>query len=519
MTDINPTGNNDIPAIWTGAAGTPQKPENPVQKPQEKLDGAYKLFAQSANSPEKELNEVKERFYRHYNLELRFNGYFLNNIALRKLPNGLFEVDIDAKNGKFLNPEYAIDANGEKILDYSNFFNNKAAYGQWLNNHNISEKKGSDGIYRFYDNSTGREISSFDIFNKMAGGTTAANKVSAKGDSAQISSDKMKATEVSPCATMPLSQDKNTIFCPTFQFAWDALCDFVGEKLILSDNPETAKELNTNKGLTKENRDISPESFLAMAGSKRDGIINKINEQLKTKFGDSVPLLKESMLTNPDDILAYAYLLKDLKFKNKFNNLEKPISFNNGKTETPVESFGIGKFKAENAKQREIMDQVKILYDSSDSSIVKLETTSKNDELILAKIPQGRTLEDTYSNMNNLINKRESADWRDGDSLQIPKIDFNISHDYTELEGKNVKNKGYEGYFIAKAKQDVKFSLNEEGARLESQAKIVMSRAISLNKNIVFDKPFLVCLRKKGSDKPYLLIWVNNPEILKQTDK
>lgn len=344
--------------------------------------------------------------------------------------------------------------------------------------------------------------------------------VFAKDDSPkQVNSASLKATAFTAALNAKITQDKNLIFCSTFQLAWDSLKNsIIKNKVQLSGNPPLAQELN--KSLIPQ-KDISPESYLAMAGYKKDGIIGKINKSLKSKFGNEAPSLKESELARPDDVLAYAFLYKNLKFKKEFEGLTDPITFNDGKNNVKVKSFGIKKFE-HNDKYAELAKQVSIVYYKNNNDfVIKLNSASTKDEIMLAKIAPQATLSGTIDAVNKLLSLNNTKDkdvsLHGGDTLQIPKLDFDILHNYKDLEGKNVLNKGFEGYFIAKAMQSVRFRLNEKGALLKSEAKIIMTKGAFMgeeHKNLIFDKPFLLCLKEKGAKYPYLAIWVNNAELL-----
>jgi hypothetical protein len=108
---------------------------------------------------------------------------------------------------------------------------------------------------------------------------------------------------------------------------------------------------------------------------------------------------------------------------------------------------------------------------------------------------------------------------RDKERLEIPKIFFDQTQGFHELCGSKILiNSTETEYFIAQALQAIKFELNEEGAKLRSEAAIVARICMSFEeepRNFIFDKPFLVCLTQKESMPPYFVAWVGNTEILK----
>ncbi|MFH1453208.1 MAG: hypothetical protein ABIH00_04415 [Armatimonadota bacterium] len=323
-----------------------------------------------------------------------------------------------------------------------------------------------------------------------------------------------KQTNFTAYLSAKITGGKNVLYCTTFQLAWDVLAgDVIKQKeIVLSGSPRTAQELN--KRLTGK-EDVSADSYIAMAGYKKENIIGKINNALKKKFGKDAPKLDKNELINPEDVIAYAYLYKNLEFENKFESLKDPVLF--GDKKVSVNAFGIEKMD-DGEKYLKAAKQVSILhYKDGGSFVISLKSKSADDEIILAVIDPGKTLLDTVNSMNKLIDAGKRVYLQKGDTLQIPKLDFDIKHDYKELENRAVLNKGFEGYMIAKAVQSIRFRLNEEGALLKSEAKITMVKsAIMLEepKKLIFDKPFLVCLKEKAAQYPYLAIWVDNPEIL-----
>ena len=64
------------------------------------------------------------------------------------------------------------------------------------------------------------------------------------------------------------------------------------------------------------------------------------------------------------------------------------------------------------------------------------------------------------------------------------------------------------------------FELDGTGAGIKSKSETtVVNPAVQYApKWLVFDKPFLVCLRKKGSEAPYLAMWIANAELMQKWD-
>ena len=136
----------------------------------------------------------------------------------------------------------------------------------------------------------------------------------------------LDSTVVSAHLEVGLDSDKNVIWCSTFQLAWNKACDLVGEDMHFKDEPPMVDVLN--KRQTKGS-DVDSKSYVALAGHIRDGILNDIKRELNRKFkGAASPeLIPDGFGMRPQDIVAYSYLFKNLEFPQKFERLNRPISF------------------------------------------------------------------------------------------------------------------------------------------------------------------------------------------------
>ena len=303
---------------------------------------------------------------------------------------------------------------------------------------------------------------------------------------------------------------KNLIYCSTFQLAWNELRDeIIKEDIRLTDEPSMVKVLN-KKMTTKA--DISEDCYVATAGFGGDGILERINEALRLKFKHEAPTVEVQL--RPDSILAYAFLLKDLKFATPFESLKAPIRFRSASRTVRVRAFGIREYRPRQQRHAKMGRQVSILaYEyRTDECVVSLASKSPRDEIILARVKPGGTLLETIRSAQKMIEDGRPDSLHSHDTLQIPKLDFDVRHSYAELINKFLLNKGFTSYWIARARQDIRFRLNEKGAMLKSKAEIEVESA--QERWLIFDSPFLVYLREKQGEYPYLAIWVDNPEIL-----
>lgn len=349
-------------------------------------------------------------------------------------------------------------------------------------------------------------------------------------------------TELIAHLNTQITPGQNLVYCATFQLVWNQLADeIIRAPIALDGNPLTAQALNKRQF---EKNELAEASYLAMVGFGYDDIVEKIKRGLKQKFNREPGLL---LMAEANDILSYAYLEKNLPFDIVFDVFDEPLVFNNA---AQVQSFGIRE------DGQSILQVVVLDYTSSDDFIIKLQASPKvdkeleaganiqrpriTDDVILAKVTPMSTLAETVEAVFGRIDeekykqvakgpfteeseekRRLLAPWLDPiakEILQIPKLNFNIQHNFTELEGRFLQNENFEHYRVAQAIQAVKFQLDETGAQLSSEALMGLSFGVHIPepdpRKFIFDKPFLFCLREKGASHPYLVVWVENADLL-----
>ncbi len=324
----------------------------------------------------------------------------------------------------------------------------------------------------------------------------------------------MERTQVTPHMDVPIEPGRNVLFCSTFHIAWNEMRNgIVREDIRLEKSLEMVHQLNLGR-MTKA--DISEEDYLSMAGYGGRNIADEINAALRAKFGNDAPVV-DDVYNDDDVILAYAFLRKELMFEDAFDDFLHPIHFDANGARTPVEGFGISSYSDE--RHSNLRDQVEIIeYKDAGNFIVGLTSKHPDDEIILAEVAPGRTLMETYEQVNRRIDRsRNGADpvtLSKNDVLQIPKFDITVNHRYSSLLGLHLRNKGFEDYFVAEARQDVVFRLDECGATAKSEAVLAIKKGPMDFKLLRFNKPFLLYLKKKGAAYPYLAIWVENTDLM-----
>jgi len=154
-----------------------------------------------------------------------------------------------------------------------------------------------------------------------------------------------------------------------------------------------------------------------------------------------------------------------------------------------------------------------LYYNSQDDFAVILNTKT-NDEVILCKNPQGTTFKEIYDNMNNETeNYKGSKEFKNIDEFKMPKLEIDEKREYIELQEKKFKTADpiYDTAEIVKAIQTIKFSLDEKGGEIKSEAAIelnMFTTSIGEPKKeepryFYVDDIFAIFLREKGKELPY----------------
>jgi hypothetical protein len=102
----------------------------------------------------------------------------------------------------------------------------------------------------------------------------------------------------------------------------------------------------------------------------------------------------------------------------------------------------------------------------------------------------------------------------DEDHLLVPNMSWRIEHHFYELEGpdKELVGGAQPGAFIASAVEELEFRLDRRGAKVVSGAYPVVLDGGP--KYLYFNKPFLIYLKKRGAERPFFAVWVDNAELL-----
>lgn len=296
----------------------------------------------------------------------------------------------------------------------------------------------------------------------------------------------------------------NIIWVGTFQLVWNDLEDEIVKAPVefINYKSELAEKLN-KKGFLST--DISENSYYKNHGYMTDKFKKEIEKSIEKKFNEKSDILN-SLNWSPENYLLYAMLKKDFEYPTEFAILN-----NSDFTGEKVKYFGM----RENAKQAQRNNVEVLFYNSKDDYAAKL-ITKTDDEVILYRTNDDKSLEEYFKDLNKKTEKYEGSKiFEEEDSLKVPFIKFDEIFSYNELRGKKIKGTDY---VIDSAIQTAKFKLDNKGGSLKSEAAIATCKAMPImsGRKFEFNKPFILFLIEKNKKVPYFITKFNNASLFEK---
>ena len=330
-------------------------------------------------------------------------------------------------------------------------------------------------------------------------------------------SKKLRQSVIVPTLDEPVPAGKNAVWCATFQMAWERLKDDVaGEPIEVTNAGGTADRLNH---AAIAGGDLPDGSYYAAAGFTDDGIVEKIRREMRERFQVEPADLDDKGA----EVVAFAYLRANVPFTLPYFENDEQFRFTDAQGKrTRVSSFGLR--EKDQSSCFELRDQVEVLYlhregkwGQPDEFALDLCRDSRPNQVILACVPRKTTLLATLEDLERKMAKsrpdEQDRQLGSNSTLLVPNLNWKVSHHFAELEGANKQllNTKLRGLWIKTALQTIDFRLDCSGVSLESKAHLVAACA---DPCFVFDRPFLIVVKKRGAARPFFVMWVDNAELL-----
>ena len=317
---------------------------------------------------------------------------------------------------------------------------------------------------------------------------------------------------------VPTMDDKITTdssWCATFQLVWNDMKNEIVKTDVVF-NPQLEMVENLNKESFTEDM-LSDEYYFKIYGFKNLELKEKIQKGIKEKFNQTSDILDDfdwnnDALDDPtsSDIRRYFFytmLYREFEYKSKFSVLDN-AKF--GEYED-IKYFGVNK----NSKEA-VRKQIEVLFYNSENDFAVKIKTKDNDEVIFYKNPEGETFKEIYDSMMKKTNEyEESRDFSEKDFFMAPILSFNVKREYKELENKKFNTADGNIAMIEKAIQSIKFSLDETGGKVKSEAGVDSWKTTSMageEKTRYFNvnDTFALFLKEETKDVPYLALRVDD---------
>jgi hypothetical protein len=328
-----------------------------------------------------------------------------------------------------------------------------------------------------------------------------------------------------PTPNAEIEGANSLVYCPTLQIAWEGLERLVGGPIEMQDQVPLVAELNNGHCPTN----VVPEAaHVFMAGSIRQGIKQKIEEAIRSKFGSAAPTLTTFAEATSNDMVAYSCLVRELPFPKKFvRSATIPLAFKFEKKSMGVEFFGVP--PADSEKYARYVDIIH--YGGDYDYSIRLRSQIKGEYIVLSMMSRPDTLaegieiirqqlESPRKDSFEVMIKGERQSYMNvlsrGEILAIPVMNLKIARNFDDACGRLLKNKGFEGAYLLQVYQDIAFKMDESGASVRSQAvaELTFMGEPPKPRRFAFDRPFLMTVWQEKAPQPYLAIWVASPDIL-----
>ena len=331
-------------------------------------------------------------------------------------------------------------------------------------------------------------------------------------------------TQVLPVADMDLEVRKTALYCATSQLAWDQL----------RPAPGIPVDCEVSDVTTALNAHPFPRDGLAVDAYfvGKSGLGSGSSGQMFEQFRKQFPNAPVEMLQGGDfdqGIRILAYLQKSLPFPDVMERFPLPLEFG-VPAQVNVRSFGWPSSGGEGGGNAVLKETVVVVdFVSPNDLIVLLKTdTDEHDEIILAKVTPGKTLQATWDAVQARrqvpMAKEVIQQLRSVDHLQIPIISFGLVATLTELINLKVDVQKHPERFIAAARQTMRFRMDEYGAELIADTQMIVGEngdgALHIDplkpRHLIFNRPFLIAIQQQNATVPYFLAWIGNADLLER---
>ena len=324
----------------------------------------------------------------------------------------------------------------------------------------------------------------------------------------------MEHTELVPSLNSPLRPKRNQLWCGTLSLAMKALESSLDQPFDPTELDPVSAAMVTDPFHTQH---IDGASYVAVGGLDSARLLEEAQTQLQQRFGQGRdPVLDEAAGMAP--VLAYAFLYKAMQFPITFFDLkEHPLTFTNpDKTRKDVQTWGFDDLEIRTEVDSDRIKQLRIVYYGGPEDFVLEFLPESSDPIVIARLKPGKTLLETWQKIqtkrkayaNLTAEERLIQGWQGGESLHIPKLDFDLQQVFPKLR------LALPDPTEAHALQTLRVRLDHRGAEVKSRGMVLRGSAGLDIKEFRLDGPFVVGFVHGKAEIPYAMLWVAHSELL-----
>jgi hypothetical protein len=240
--------------------------------------------------------------------------------------------------------------------------------------------------------------------------------------------------------------------------------------------------------------------------------------------GSRPPALPEPI---PHGFIAYARLEANAQFPIPYADLPAPLTWTDGAGQrSEVRSFGV----PENDPIVSRKGQIRIYYSKetrnpySHQFVLNLNHPSQSIQVWIAQVPRKATLSETLADIAQRCDSQRNSQQGQGDmpeiesTLSVPEMSWKLTHSFDGLVGKHFMSGPLTNGMFTTAREDLELKLNRNGAEVKSE--VVLGGAGGGSEkppvpHFTVDGPFLLAMWQRGAERPFLVVWVENDELLR----
>jgi hypothetical protein len=300
---------------------------------------------------------------------------------------------------------------------------------------------------------------------------------------------------------------ENYIYGAAMNLAWNEMNENVihGNLILETESRDALRTVKLFNNAPFSVNDLDAESCYVRSGFGPE-TQQRINLEMKEKFPKK-SFTDLNYRIGQSDLIVYSYLFKRVEYLHPFKTMN-----------TLFMGRLVKGFMNDSGQENQRTNVIVADYQHDDQFLIQLKLKNDQDQLFLLKGWDSSSPEEIVDEINRLDIHAESSPvmgWQD--NFQMPRISFSHTRIYNELLGLPILNNDLKGYTIGRMAENIKFEIDETGARAENDGVMQAQRMSPVNtRNFFLNKPFWIVMKRKKSLNPYFIIHITNEEFMEK---